>query len=112
MTLIDSINRFEKKTGEKFFWRGDYNLSFDETDGSFCQWKVFHGVIFIAETCGNALKWWHFVEEIAKLNRIGFVITFTRRNHKAFRRLTKSNILYNFKDDDGTLVYCFFKEVG
>lgn len=111
MDLVESIKKFEEGSGEKFYWRGDYNLSFDETDGSFCQWKVMSGVLFIAETCGNVKKWWQFASEICILNRLRFVVTFSRRNHKAFRRLTKSNILYNFKDDDGSLVYCFFKEV-
>lgn len=112
MTLIDSILRYESKTHERFYWRGDYNLTYDESDGSFLQWKVMDGVIFVAETFGTFTKWEAFIHELATLNNIKFAITFVRRNHKAYQRLSKADILYNFKDDDGTLVYCFFKEVS
>jgi len=109
--FIDNILYFEKKTKEKFVWRADYNLTIDE-DGSFVQWKIMGGVLFIAETCGDSKKWWQFLCDLAILNGVRFAITFTRRGHKAFCKRTDSKVLYNFKDEDGRLVYCLFKEVG
>ena len=109
-TLLGWIQLFERKSGQRFSLRKGYNLTV-APDGSFCQWKCFKGILFLAEVAGDHDIWQAYTDEICKLNKIIIIVTFVRRNPRVFARMFGSKILFKKRNKRGQEVFCIYKEV-
>lgn len=112
MTLDEWVAKYEKKTGEQFVVPDGFKLAFDEQHGFFCFTVAFKdGIEYvdIAHTCVDSFKWaFDIVESFAKANGIKYMATATKRNPKAYARLTGATRKPEY-DYDGYKV--FVKEV-
>ena len=108
--FLEWIQLFERKSGQRFLLRHDYNLTLD-SDGSFFQWKYFKGILFLAECAGDRNVWQRFIDEFCALNHVVVIVTYVRRNPRAFCKLFNAKVLYKYVDNCGTNVTCVYREV-
>lgn len=104
MTLAEWVAKYESKTGENFSFPDGFKLAFDEAHGFFLFKPDYRdGVLFIniAHTCTDS---WSWVIETLRPYAIAlgakYYATATKRNEKAYQRLTKTTRKPEYDYDD------------
>ena len=102
MTFDKWVERYEHKTGDKVFIPDGFQLAFDEQHGFF----VFGFVMWqgkewleIRQTCVDSWQWvYQSVEDTVYMNNLAGVLTYTKRNPKAYAKQTGAKYIETLSD--------------
>lgn len=99
------IERYERKTGENFFESWDlsqFPLVYMFPDGSFFCYGYSGDVMYLGPTCGDFKRIYPVVEKMCHQWNLLKVRTCTKRNPKAYARLTGAKLLCKTEFYDGS----------
>ena len=102
MTLQEWIDRYETKTGDTFSVNDGFQLAFDLEHGffvfGFVMWQG-KGWLELRQTCVNSWQWvYQSVEDTVYMNNLAGVLTYTKRNPKAYAKLTGAKYVETLSD--------------
>ena len=112
--ILDKMEVYERRVGASFFseWSlKQFPFVILLKDGSISTYGVEDRYIFIGPTSGRKKDLWPIYRDIAKSTGAAGLRTETRRNPKAYSRLTGARLMKTVPYADGTVSYIMQLEV-